>query len=164
MRDLLKAFSHDQEGTSLVEFALCVAVILTMVFGIMDLSRALYTDHFVVTAARQGARYAIVRGSTFTGTTCATTSTASCAATTANIVSYVKSLAPAGTALANLTVAPSWPGTDGSGAVCTNAVKLVNSYGCLVQVKVIYSYSFSLPFLPKNLMALQSSSSMTIAQ
>jgi Flp pilus assembly protein TadG len=160
----ISALASDESATSLLEFTLCVTVILTAVFGIMDVSRALYTEHFVVNAARQGVRYAIVRGSNFTGTSCTTVSTANCAATQGNVVRYVKSLAPAGTSTANLTVTPTWPGTDGSGAVCVNAVRTANSSGCVANVNVTYSYSFMLPFLPANLMKLTSSASMTIAE
>ncbi len=163
-RNRSQSFLNEESGTSLIEFTLCVTVLLTIVFGIMDMSRALYTEHFVVTAARQGARYAMVRGSTFTGTSCVSVSTANCAATQANVVAYVKSLAPAATSTANLTVTPIWPGTDGSGATCTNAVKASNGYGCLINVKVTYAYNFMLPFLPKNLMTLTSSASMTVAE
>ncbi|WP_263378075.1 TadE/TadG family type IV pilus assembly protein [Granulicella paludicola] len=160
----LHSFPREQDGATLIEFALCITALLTVVFGIMDLSRALYTDHFVVMAARQATRYAIVRGADFSGTACTTVTTANCDATQANIINYVDSLAPAGTKIANLTIAASWPGTDGSGATCTNAVRVSNSYGCLVTVKVKYAYTFSLPFLPKNAMSLQSTSSMTISQ
>jgi Flp pilus assembly protein TadG len=164
IRPAMRSFLLDEEGQSLIEFSLCVTVLLMLVFGIMDMSRALYTEHFIATAAHQGARYAIVRGATFAGTSCASTSTVNCAATQANVVSYVTSLVNSGISPSNMTVTARWPGTDGSGAACTNAVRVVNSAGCNINVTVNYSYSFILPYLPKNALALTSSSSMTISQ
>jgi Flp pilus assembly protein TadG len=162
MKRLLLSFKRDERGTSLLEFTLCLTVMLMAVFAIMDVSRAIYMDHFVVTAARQGARYAAVRGAAYTGTSCATTSTVNCAANSANVIAFVKSLAPMGSSLTNLTVTPTWPGTDGSGAVCTNVVRTSNTFGCLVTVTVAYSYAFSLPFLPPKTVSLTSTSSQTI--
>jgi hypothetical protein len=55
--------SRSEHGAGLVEMALSIAVLLSLVLGIMELSLALYTFHFISEAARDGARYAIVRGS-----------------------------------------------------------------------------------------------------
>jgi Flp pilus assembly protein TadG len=164
MRSRLVDFLSEDAGDSLIEFTLCVTVVLTVVFGIMDISRAVYTEHFVAVVARQAVRYAAVRGSTFAGVSCATVSTANCAATAGNVTRFVKNLEPAGTSTANVAVVTTWPGQDGSGAVCVNAVKTATSPGCVVNVKVTYAYHFFLPFLPKDLMTMASSSSMTIAE
>jgi Flp pilus assembly protein TadG len=163
MRSRTSSFASDESGSSLIEFTLCVTLILSVVFGIMDISRALYTDHFVASAARQGARFAMVRGSTFTAA-CTTPSTANCLATQSSVSNYVKSVATVGTSVTNLAVATTWPGLDGSGAPCTNAVKTAKSYGCIVTVRVTYTYHFIFPFLPTSAMALASTSSMTISQ
>jgi Flp pilus assembly protein TadG len=164
MNRLFLSFRRDQRGSSLIEFAFCASLMLMTVFGIMNVSQAIYVDHFVVAAARQGVRYAIVRGSAFTGSTCTSVTTVSCAATSANVVTYVKSLAPVGTSLARITVTPTWSGKDASGAVCINAVRLANTFGCVVTVTVSYSYGLTFPFLPRKSMALSSTSAMTISQ
>src|ERR1039458_73601 len=78
-----------EEGSALVEFAFVLILVLTFMFGIMDFSRFLYTDHFLSGAAREGTRYAMVRGSTWT-TACASTTTFSCNASAANVISYVQ--------------------------------------------------------------------------
>ncbi|MDB4874253.1 MAG: TadE family protein [Gemmatimonadetes bacterium] len=54
------AFRRDEDGAVAVEFALVVPVFLLMVFGIVDLGRAYYTVNNLVSAAREGARYASV--------------------------------------------------------------------------------------------------------
>ncbi len=87
---------RDDRGSSLVEYAIVVPVLLTFLFGIMDFSRFLYTYHFISEVAREATRYAVVRGSSFSGTACASTATFACDATSANIQSYVRSLTPAG--------------------------------------------------------------------
>ena len=51
-----------ERGSTLVEFALVLIVLMVMMFGIIDFARALYTYHFVANVAREGTRYAIVRG------------------------------------------------------------------------------------------------------
>jgi Flp pilus assembly protein TadG len=164
MTQRMHHFLLNEDGSSLLEFSACATVLLMLVFGMMDMSRALYTEHFVATAARQGARYAVVRGSTFAGTSCSSTSTVNCAATQANVISYVKSLVNAGMSASDMTVTATWPGTDASGATCTNAVRSVNTAGCVVTVKVSYSYNFIVPYLPKAALTLKSASSMTISE
>src|ERR1019366_8478508 len=51
-------------GSSLVEYAVVFSLLITMLLGIADFSRALYSFHFVSNAAREATRYAAVRGST----------------------------------------------------------------------------------------------------
>lgn len=137
---------REERGDSMVEFSLAAVLLLTVIFGIMDFARAVYADHFVSYAAQEGTRYAIVRGGTFAGTTCTTTTTMDCAATSANVQSYVQSIAPPGISGSSVSASTTWPGTtvSGSGTGCTTT----NTPGCVVQVTVTYSFSFLLPFMP----------------
>ena len=57
---------HGQRGASLVETVIVMGVLLALMFGIIDFGRALYTYSFVAQLARQGARWAIVRGANCT--------------------------------------------------------------------------------------------------
>jgi Flp pilus assembly protein TadG len=57
-----RRFAREEHGDSLVEFSIAISVLLMVVFGVIDCSRALYTYHFVSYAAAEGARYAMVRG------------------------------------------------------------------------------------------------------
>ena len=66
--------SHHERGSALVEFAIASTVALTLIFGIVDFGRGLYTYHLVSNAARAGSRYAIVRGSACTVAGCPATS------------------------------------------------------------------------------------------
>ena len=153
-----------EDGGTTVEFAVVLVVFLTFLFGIMDFSRALYVYHFVCEVAREGSRYAMVRGSTY-GASCATVATASCAATDANVTSYIRSKVPLAIQSSSVSVTTTWPGTAPAGATgACNTTNGINSPGCLVQVQVSYPFRFILPFLPSATTTLQSTSVMVIAQ
>ena len=156
-----------EQGSALVEYAIVLSILVTFLFGIMDFSRFLYTYHFVGEVAREGSRYAVVRGSTFAGTTCASTATFACDATNANVQSYVLALTPPGITPGSLTVTTTWPGTAPTGAATAcNAANGNNSPGCLVQVAVSYPFKFMFPFLPKSssTWTVSSTSVMVISQ
>jgi Flp pilus assembly protein TadG len=50
-----------QRGQALAEFAIILVVLMLLLLGIVDLSRAVYIRSVVANAAREGARYAIVQ-------------------------------------------------------------------------------------------------------
>jgi Flp pilus assembly protein TadG len=152
----------DETGGTLLEFAITTSLLLMIIFGVLDCSRALYFEHYVSYSAEEAARYAMVRGSTWGGATCSTTITESCTATTANVTSFVQSITPMGNS-SELTVATTWTGKTPAGSTCTNQ-NGNNSPGCVVQVKVSYSFNFVLPFLPKNTLLLTSTSAVGISQ
>jgi Flp pilus assembly protein TadG len=159
-----------ERGSVLVEFAAVVLVLLTIMFGIMDFSRALYIYHFISEAAREASRYAMVRGSTWSAG-CVATTTYSCKATAANVTSYVQSITPMGISSAWVTsgcpsatnpcVNTTWLTTTPSGTACA-----ADSPGCRVSVQVTYPLKYILTplFLPKSTQTLQSTSVMVISQ
>jgi Flp pilus assembly protein TadG len=160
----LPARLSSEEGGSLVEASATLTLLLMIIFGIMDCSRALYADHYVRYTAEEAVRYAQVRGSTWNNTPCSTPATLSCTATAANIQSQVASVMPAGIdSGTNLTVVTSWTGLTPTGAACS-VTNGANSPGCMVQVKVSYSFNFVLPFLPANALVLSSTSASPITQ
>ena len=53
-----RRYSHD--GQSLVEFALILPIFFLLLFGILDFGRAVYAYHTLNSAAREGARVAMV--------------------------------------------------------------------------------------------------------
>jgi Flp pilus assembly protein TadG len=138
-----------ERGSALVEFAIASTVALTMIFGIIDFGRGLYTYHLVANAARAGSRYAIVHGSACTVT--------GCPATSDQIQTYVRGLAP-GVDPNSLAVATTWPG----GADCLGAT--TNGPGCTVTVTVTYPFRFIVPLLPRFAMNMSSASTMIISQ
>jgi Flp pilus assembly pilin Flp len=57
-----RGFRHccrDTKGVAMVEFAIIVALFLTIVAGIIDLGHAFYLQHIVTNASREGARYGV---------------------------------------------------------------------------------------------------------
>ena len=53
---------RDDSGASLVEFTVSAAVLFMALFGIIQCSLGLYAYNYVSDAAREGTRYAMVRG------------------------------------------------------------------------------------------------------
>jgi Flp pilus assembly protein TadG len=161
---LLLSRLNSDEGGTLVEAAVTLTLLMMIIFGIMDCSRALYADHYVRYTAEEAVRYAQVRGSTWNNAPCSTPKTLSCSATAANIQAQVASVMPAGIdSGSNLVVATTWSGLTPTGAACSVA-NGANSPGCMVQVKVSYSFNFVLPFLPANALVLTSTSASPITQ
>src|ERR1700754_4343289 len=100
---------RNESGDSLVEFAFCISIFFSVVFGIVGCSLAVYTDHYVTSVASDAARYAMVRGSTWKGASCIGTSTYECAAKSTDINNYIISLIPGGLSSDNLKVITNWP-------------------------------------------------------
>ena len=154
---------REDSGSESVEFALSVCVWVAAVFAIMYGSFALYAAHFVGNAAAEATRYAIVRGSTWSGTSCTNASTLECSATSTDVSNFVISTLPPGLSTSNLSVSASWPGTNSDGNSC-DAEDGTNSPNCIVDVQVSYSFSFPLPFLTQHTIPLNSTAEMTISQ
>jgi Flp pilus assembly protein TadG len=153
----------DESGSEIVEFAVSSVLLFTVIFGIFAVCQTLYSDHYVAYMAREATRYALVRGSTFQGTACASSTTFNCAAAATDITAFVISVTPPGFQASNLTVSTTWPGTTPLGAGCASASG-TNSPGCLVVVKVTYAYNYTIPFVPAVTVPLTSTSSMAISQ
>lgn len=144
-----------ERGVSLPETALVTGVLLALLFGIVDFGRAIYTYAFVAQLARQGARWAIVRGSQ-----CSQLD--HCSAESSDVQTYVQSLSLGATSGSKISVAATWPpGSCPAGAASTNAP------GCTVVVTVTYPFKFMMPYMPGGSLAtinMSSTSQMVISQ
>lgn len=161
-------FCRAERGDTLIEFAVSAVITLSLLFGIMDLARALYTYHFISYAAQQGARFAEVHGSGWTSACNSQTGAdypdqLGCTASSSDIQAYVRSLTPPAVTKANVSVTPQWLGKDinGSTAVCATTTKYA---GCLVRVTVSYQFNYIVPFLPRGAQTLSSTSQAVIQQ
>ncbi len=151
-----------EEGATLVEMGLSSVILMAMLFGIFEMSLALYTYHFVSDIARQGTRYAIVRGSASCGNTPALSN---CNATGANIQTYLRSLSFPNIIPANLTATTTWYTISGSTyTLCTTTPPACNLPQNAVQVAVTYAYPLNIPFVTNTTLNLTSSSRMVISQ
>jgi Flp pilus assembly protein TadG len=64
-RSKIRAFVQDRYGGTMVEFAIVAGLVVTpLMLGILEFGYAAWAKNCVVADAREGARYAIVRGST----------------------------------------------------------------------------------------------------
>jgi Flp pilus assembly protein TadG len=151
----------DESGSELVEFALAIWIWIGMVFLILYGAFAIYAEHFVGEAAHDGARYAMVRGSTWNGTSCASSGTMECDASSTDVTTFIENRLPPGMQPANLTVSTTWPGTTSSGTDCDTYYGS-NSPNCVVKVQVRYVLDF--PYLSAPVLTLSNTSEMTISQ
>jgi Flp pilus assembly protein TadG len=145
-------FRRRERGSSLVEQALVLTFLLTMLFAIIDFGRAMYTYHFVSNAAREATRWASVRSST--------TALPGGAANDTSVRALVKDVTGMGLDPAKIKVDTSWKTPPNNSPACTPPV---NNPGCVVKVQVQYTYDF-LPFLSLPQITMQSTSQMVISQ
>ncbi len=147
-----------EEGANLVEFAFAATILFSMMFGIFQMSMALYVHHYISDAARDACRWAMVRGSTSCTNTPGLTK---CGATQADIQNYVKNLGYAGINPAAFTPATvtNW---NPDGTACTTAG--CNAPGNLVQVAVVYNFPIGIPGWQLTTLTMHSTARMMITQ
>jgi Flp pilus assembly protein TadG len=144
-----KRVARDEEGGSMIEMALTFTGLMTFVMALMEICILFYTFGMISECAREGTRWASVRGST-----CQTSSSTSCTATIASIQNYVLALGYPNPGGGALNVTASWPGPP------TNS----NAPGSPVKVDIKYTFPIRFPFVPKNSLALETYSQMYILQ
>lgn len=162
----LEAF-RCEAGASLVEMAIASVVLFGMIFGIIFAGWALYAYDFVSDAAREGARYAIVRGADCTGFS-------DCNAANSDIQTHVQSISYPGIVSGNLTVATEWYTVALKGGSATTftdcgsapvvAGVVCNAPGNQVKVTVTYTVPFSIPFQNQSPIQFSSTSALIISQ
>jgi len=155
-----------EDGNNLIEYALVFMFFMSMVLGIVDFSRALYTYHFLSNAAREATRWAAVNGAACGPQTPSNPAgDNSCngiggmnngTASESDIQNYVASITPPGVNPnpPYLKTAASWPGTG----ACAG----LKNPGCPVKVTVSYKFNFVVPFIRSAPLTLSSSSEMII--
>jgi Flp pilus assembly protein TadG len=144
----------NERGSSLVEFALGAFLLFMVVTGIISMSVALYSYNVVSEAARECARYAIVRGNLcHFGSPCSP-------ATTTDVQSYVNTLGFPG--INSLTAVPTWSAYP-AGGICAPSASC-NNPGNQVQVTVTYSFPLAIPFVPSRTLSMSSTAAMVISQ
>jgi len=153
-----------QRGAAMFEFAFVGVFTLFLMVGIIDFSRALYAYHWVSYAAREGTRWASVRGA---GCPTSNPLPGGCPATAAQVQTFVQSIVAPVMDSAAVSATTTWTGKGGDGTDCTNGGALpTNSAGCVVKVQVDYNFGFILP-LPSvtgSTVDMRSTSQMVISQ
>jgi Flp pilus assembly protein TadG len=158
--------AKEEEGSSIVEFALIFLVMMAMMLGIIDFCRVAYSYHFVSEAAREATRWAAVNGATCAGDgSCnGTAPMNNGTASDTDIQTYVTNLTPPGIDSTKITATATWPVQANGPTVCSTTPK---SPGCTVKVAVSYTFSFIFPLVYKafsstGTITLSSSSEMVI--
>jgi Flp pilus assembly protein TadG len=156
--------TNSEKGSSIVEFAFIVVVLMMMILGIIDFCRAAYSYHFVSEAAREASRWAAVNGETCAGDgSCNGTAPMNNGpATQTDIQTYVTNLTPPGIDSTKITTTANWcPKGANCPATCTTPGP-ANNPGCTVEVKVSYTFSFIFPLVRTGTLTLSSTSEMII--
>jgi Flp pilus assembly protein TadG len=141
-----------ERGAGMAETAIVMGVVLALLFGIIDFGRTMYTYGFVAQLARQGARWAIVRGSQCTLLD-------HCNASPSDVQTYIRGLSYGATDANSINVAATW-----SAASCPPNSTATNAPGCVVTVNVQYPFKFIAPFLGLATINMSSTSEMVISQ
>jgi len=149
--------SRGEQGATLVETALSMVILLTVIFGVFEICLAVYTYHFISEAAREGTRYAIVRGAQCSGFASA------CPASSTDVQTYVKGIGFPGIDPSKMTVLPVWSSYT-SGGNCPASPAPCNTPGNLITITVQYNFPLAIPFIPAKTLAMSSTSSMVISQ
>lgn len=148
---------RDEEGSTLVEFALSASMLFAMLFGIIGISFGFYSYNFVSDAAREATRWAIVRGSS-----CSILS--GCGASSSDIQTYVRSLGYPGITANSLTVTSTWLSASSTQPTTwTACASTCNAPGNAVQVQVKYAFALDIPFFRDNALNISSTSQMVIS-
>jgi Flp pilus assembly protein TadG len=147
----MRAAKRSERGASLPETAIVMGVVLALLFAIIDFGRAMYTYASVAQLARQGARWAIVRGAQCTQLD-------HCGAVSTDVQTFVQGQSIGVMSANSISVTATWPPSG-----CPTGLP-AKSPGCIVIVTVSYPFSFMLPFLPTRQFVMSSTSQMIISQ
>ena len=176
LRKLIR-LARDERGVELVEFAMTTLFLTIVLFAVFEFGFALYAYHFASNAAQEGARFAMVRGNTWSENIASECSTSAppnftmpygCTASATDIQNYVQSLATGGISPSSVTINKTstyvWPGKtpDSTTAPCTSP-NSSNSQGCLVKVTVSYSFNL-MPFMKLSALPITATSETAILQ
>ena len=159
-----RTLKNRQRGSSLVEQSFVIVFLLTMMLGIIDCGRALYTYHFVSNVAREATRWASVRssnciiGAWLPGCRYSTSPSGGSIQST-----FTANFTTTGLDPTKITFVTSYLAPPGNGAALCSAA--TNLPGCMVHVKVTYIYTFMFaPFIAAPAIRMVSSSEMLITQ
>jgi Flp pilus assembly protein TadG len=159
----------EDSGSGLVEYGVVFVLFMTMILGIMDFGRVLYSYHFLSNVTREATRWAAVNGYTCVNDN-------SCdgqgymnngPVTQPAVQTYVKNHTPPGINANQITTTVTWPVNTDSPAICSTAVggvgPIPNWPGCTVQVTSSYTFNFMFSWIRKTSMTLSSTSEMIIS-
>ena len=144
------------KGQVLVETALCLLLLFGLLSGLMWFALTIYEYHSISQTAREGSRWAAVRGSA----SCTTTHVDHCNASATDIANYVAGLGYSHITASNVTVSWCTPPLGGTAGTCSTTTK--NDPGNLVQVQVTYSTTLITPMVSSKAITIGRTSAITM--
>lgn len=143
-----------QRGSAILEQAIALPIMVLLMFGVIDMSRALYAYHYVSYIAREASRWASVRSIANGGPV-----------DEATVGNFVADVAGMGLDKNQFTTTVQWVPPPNATPLCPNAGNSPKNEkpGCVVQVKVDYDFKFVVPFMPAGF-TMSSESQMIITQ
>lgn len=154
-----------EQGAAILEFALSIMILLTLVIGVMETAFAFYFYNVISEAAREGSRYAAVRGAEW-GTGCDSSGYSygsySCTASAADVTNYIENLGLPGISSSSLGpngISVVWAAGPNE-ASCH--VAGCNGTGDQTTVTISYTFNVPMPFMPPKAVGMSSRSTMTV--
>jgi Flp pilus assembly protein TadG len=155
LRRLLRLYGGES-GTTIVEFAVSTSVLFMLAFGIIQTCLAMYAYEYVSDAAASAARYAAVRGGSCTGLS-------TCGASSAQIQTYVQSIAYPGIRASSLGATATWlSASSAQPTTWTACGNQCDATGNAVNVRVTYTIPLYLPYWRSTSISVSSASQMVI--
>lgn len=149
-------------------------VMLSLVFGVIEVCWAVYAFHYLGNASHEAARYAIVRGGSWTGTCDGTGAAGSgygssqCQASSADVANFVASRNFPGINLTASDVCVAYyssvPTNSSQDCIASAGSSVANSPGDIVQVTITYPFQLAIPGFGDRTWHMMSTSEMVIAQ
>jgi hypothetical protein len=158
---------RDEEGATLIEFAVSAAIMFTLLFGVLETCLAVYSYDFTSEMARDGSRYMIVRGAKCTGGTAF-----GCGASNSDVQAHLRAENFPVINMNNLTTHTYWytsaaapPNMTWSTLCATDTYSAAcGVQGNAVKVVVTYVFTWNMPFIKPFTINMTNSSQMVISQ
>lgn len=170
---ILAAFFRNEDGANLVETGLAMIIYMSFFFAIIQFSYGLYVYNYVGEAAREGTRWAVVRGSecgrNMSASFCSPSAAKTTGAVGSDIQSYVQNLGFPGMNKSSVSVSSAWYTGSAtkprSWSACTaGGSTICNQPGNQVQVTVSYPVPIPIPFWKQLTLNVKSTSQMVIVE
>jgi Flp pilus assembly protein TadG len=149
---MAKRPSARQRGVALIEQALILPILVALLFGIVDMGRALYSYTYVSYIARDATRWASVRSTRLNGGPISNT----------EVQNYVRNVSGMGLNPGQITSNTNWVTPPNGTPLCPGGNVANQKPGCVVQVTVNYNFKFFI--LSATPLTMSSESQMTITQ
>jgi len=141
-----RRFGRDEQGATVIEFALASTLFFMTLFGTIEFGRAVWQYNMMSDLAQEGARWATVHGAGNSGA-CTTATQAACQASASQIQDYVRSRAQ---------------GNFGTITVTTSAAPSTLTSGNSITVTVSSTFTPAVNIIPHSTMTLSSTAKLVM--